>query len=108
MATTSITSSLPTATPRVRDNKTTRYAQSLDEAILQARKLSVPEKTQKDTAWFVNQWDNWARWKNSLLSDGQFSAIPAPITSLSREEVVKFMEMFVLVVQKKKRIRVYS
>ena len=47
MATTSITSSLPTATPRVKDNETTRYAQSSDEAILQARKLSVPEKNAK-------------------------------------------------------------
>ena len=55
----------------------------------------------KDTLWCIKQWDNWTRWKNSLSSDGQFPAIPFPITSLKREELAKYLEVFIIEVQKK-------
>ena len=88
------------AAPVVTPPEITRYAQSSNKAILQARKSAVPEKTQKDTTWCVHQWDNWARWKNSLVSVGQFPAIPS-ITSLSREALAANLETFVLEVRNK-------
>ena len=44
--------------------------------------------------WCINQWNNWCRWRLQL--DETLS-----IMSLSREELAKSMEMFVLEVRKK-------
>ena len=79
----------------------TRYALATTDKIEYARKISVPETTLKDTLWCINQWNSWTRWKNSLTSDGQFLAIPSPITSLTREQLAEFLEKFVLEVRKK-------
>ena len=59
------------------------------------------KKTVKDTLWCIKQWDNRTRWKNSLSSDGQFPAIPFPITSLKREELAKYLKVFIIEVRKK-------
>ncbi len=87
-----------TVTPptNTRDNETMRYAQSSEKPLCKPESVL---KERRDTAWCVNQWDNWARWKNNLFSERQCPAIPSPITSLRKGE---FMEMFVLEVCRKK------
>ena len=65
--------------------------------MIQARRVSVPEKTQQDTRWCVRQWDEWAEYRNSHATKEK---IPTPITSLPLKDLAHWLERFVLEVRK--------
>jgi hypothetical protein len=76
----------------------TRFAvPKTEEEVVEARKASVPKKTQTDTRYCMRLWDEWKMHRNVTST----KRVPDDITEMSRDELQYWMCRFVLEVRKR-------